>query len=108
MTDTTLVFIICCFLSTHALQLQEVDKQPLGDSSSEFLQPFCSVRETEGLFVGVPQVLNDPVKNCVEHANETGVWLIGDCMPIQLLLAGHLHSSVPEYRDSIVKWMFEN
>ncbi len=85
-----------------------MNKLPLGDSSLEFMWPFSSVRETEGLFVGVPQVLNDPVQNCVECADETGVWLIGDCMLIQLLLAGHLHSSIPEYRDSIIKWMFEN
>ncbi len=73
MMDTKLVFIMPCFLSTCALQLQEVNKLPLGDSSSEFIQPFSSVKETEGLFVGVSQVLNDPVQNCVEHADETRV-----------------------------------
>ncbi len=105
MTNAALVFIMDCFLVVWKMHLESVKGS---DSDSEYIKPFVAVHETEGYFVKVPQVLNNPVKDCCEKASDAGLELIGPSKPIQDLLADQLSCSVKDYHDTLISWIYKN
>ncbi len=99
MTDAALVFIMNCFIVVWKMHLESVKGS---DSDSEYIKPFVAAHETEGYFVEIPQVLNNPVKDCHKKASNAGLELMGPSKPIQDLLVDQLSCSVKDYHDSLI------
>ncbi len=105
MTNAALVFIMDCFLIVRKMHLDSVKGS---ESNSEYIRPFVAACETEGYFVQIPQVLNNPVKDCCEKAIDAGLELVGLSKPIQDLLVDQLSCSVEDYCESLISWMNVN
>ncbi len=109
MTDCAIVFILHCFLSTPSMHLTTAKDSPQdSDSDSDFMQAFRLAGETADRYVRIPQVLSDPVRDCIERAEEVGITLQGQSCPIQVLLAELLHTSPEEFRKMLVSWIYQH